>query len=328
MGRWSVMKCAWRWPAMLLAVLAFACQPETSPVATQPRTSRNGAVTGPKVVLFVIDGPRYSETFGNPLHEHIPYIWNELRPQGTLCSNFRNLGATLTVSGHATMLTGVWQVLENEGAERPQQPTLFEYFRKATGALPNDAVIISLKPKLEACTYSLDPDYGPNFGALSDLGLATDFATYDRLIERLDQDTPHLVVASFSQVDTKGHSGVWSDYLRQIEIVDSLAALTWNHLQSDPDYADQTYMFIMSDHGRHDDAHGGFQNHGDPCDGCRHLIFLALGPDIRVGYESATLFTQPGICKTVGRILAIPTPQSLGIPLDEIFEPISTGILH
>jgi arylsulfatase A-like enzyme len=121
---------------------------------------------------------------------------------------------------------------------------------------------------------------------------------------------------------------VWADYLRQIEIVDSLAVLTWNHLQADPDYANQTYLLITADHGRHDDAHGGFQNHGDDCPSCRHIIFLALGPGIRAGYETSSLYTQRDVCATVGSILGIATPLAEGSRMDEIFQPASTGIVH
>jgi hypothetical protein len=224
------------------------------------------------------------------------------------------------------MLTGVWQTLNNEGLEHPQNPTLFEYYRKATGAPIEDAVLVGGKPKLNACVYSLDPAYGAAFAGLADTGHATDFATYDRLIERLGADHPHLVMASFSQVDQKGHSGVWGDYVRQLEIVDSLAVLTWNYLQSDPVYAGQTTLFITADHGRHDDAHGGFQHHGDACAGCQHVIFLALGPDIRIGYETTTAYTQRDVCFTVGSLLGFSTPQSSGLLIDEIFEPSTTGI--
>jgi hypothetical protein len=273
-----------------LALLLVACQTEVFPPDEGASHAFVANTPEPKVVLFVIDGPRYVDSFGDSLR--IDGIWNTLRPQGTLCSNFRNLGATLTVSGHAAMLTGGWQTLNNDGLEHPQNPTLFEYYRKATGAPLEDAVLVSGKPKLNACVYSLDPAYGAVFAGLADTGHATDFATYDRLIQRLGTDRPHFVMASFSQVDQKAHSGVWSEYVRQIEIVDSLVVLTWNYLQSDPVYAGQTTMFITADHGRHDDAHGGFQNHGDACAGCQHVIFLALGPDIRAGYETATPYTS------------------------------------
>ncbi|MGH7177246.1 MAG: hypothetical protein ACREJC_07695, partial [Tepidisphaeraceae bacterium] len=280
----------------------------------------------PKVVVFVIDGPRYQDTFGDPLHAYIDGMWNQLRPLGTLCSNYRNTSLTLTVSGHANALTGVWQYLNNEGLERPQDPTLFEYYRKATGAPAQDAVLVGGKPKLAACSYSLDAAYGAAFGALVDIQNATDFETFDALIGHLDADHPRFVMASFSQVDQKGHTGVWNDYVRQIEIVDSLAVLTWNHLQSDPEYAGQTTMFITADHGRHDDAHGGFQNHGDTCAGCQHVVFLALGPDIRSDYEVTTLYTQRDLCTTIGGLLGVPTPHSDGFVMEEIFAPPTTGV--
>ena len=103
-----------------------------------------------RVVIFVIDGPRWTEIFGDSSHAHVPGMWNTLRPQGTLCTNFRNEGWTLTIPGHATMLTGQWQHLNNQGLERPAQPTLFEYYRKAKHAPARDAVLLSMKTKLDA----------------------------------------------------------------------------------------------------------------------------------------------------------------------------------
>lgn len=322
-----VARRASRWIAVGFALCGLSCQPEVLPTVPAASPARAPRAADTRVIIFVIDGPRNSEFFGDPTHQHIPRIWNELRPQGALCSSFRNQTLTLTVSGHASMLTGVWQALANDGSERPQEPTLFEYYRKATGAPPADAVIVSSKDKLIACAYSLDPAYGAAYAAQTDLGLATDYDTYDHLIQRLDSDAPHLVMASFSQVDQKGHSGVWNDYLRQIEIVDSLAVLTWNHMQADPGYAGRTYMFITADHGRHDDAHGGFQDHGDGCEGCRQLIFLALGPGIQPGYQTSSIFTQRDICTTAGTLLSVPTPQSQGVMMQEIFKPVSTGII-
>jgi arylsulfatase A-like enzyme len=100
----------------------------------------------------------------------------------------------------------------------------------------------------------------------------------------------------------------------------SLVVVTWNHLQADSDYAGKTYLFVTSDHGRHDDAHGGYQHHGDECDGCRHITFLALGPDIRAGHEVTTLYGQEDLCSTVGTIMGMPTPLSQGKIMRELFE--------
>ena len=308
-----------RYVWLALALLLCACHAGVPPsISPEPAEA---PLPDARVVLFIIDGPRWSETFGDSLHRHIPGMWNTLRPQGALCTNFRNEGATLTIPGHATMLTGIWQYLNNQGLERPKAPTLFEYYRKTTGAPETDAVVVSMKEKLEACAYGLDPGYGEAYRALVDVSPETDVETYEHLITHLDCDSPHLVVASFSQVDLTGHANNWEGYLRHIEIVDSLAVLTWNHLQANPAYAGKTYMFITSDHGRHDDQHGGFQNHGCNCEGCRHIPFLALGPDVRTGFECTTLHTQQDVCKMVARILGINAEQAGGASFDEIFQP-------
>lgn len=277
------------------------------------------SVPDARVIIFVIDGPRWSETFGDSTHAHIPGMWNTLRPQGTLCTNFRNEDWTLTIPGHATMLTGVWQHLNNQGLERPKQPTLFEYYRKSTGAPESDALIVSMKEKLDACAYGLDPNYGEMYRATPDFSPESDVQTFEHLITHLDTDAPHLVMASFSEVDLFGHGNDWRGYLRHIEIVDSLAVLTWNHLQRNPNYAGKTTMIITSDHGRHDDADGGFKNHGCKCDGCRHIPFLALGPGIRAGYECTTLHTQQDVCKMVAEILGLHADQAGGAELTDIF---------
>ncbi|HEX6790032.1 MAG TPA: hypothetical protein VF247_01865 [Candidatus Krumholzibacteria bacterium] len=312
--------------AAAFALVAAACDSTTFPPEHKSTPTRVATPGDRRVVIFIIDGPRYSELFGDPTHQHVPGMWNTLRPLGTLCSNYRNLGYTITNPGHATLLSGAWQYIDNLGNTRPLQPTLFEYYRKATGAPASDAVLVGGKLKLDAVTYSTGADYGAAYGASSSLDYQDDYGTYDALIQHLNQDSPHLVMASFSHVDQVGHSGVWSDYLRQIEIVDSLAVLTWNHLQADPDYAGKTCMIITADHGRHDDAHGGFSGHGDSCDGCQHIPFLALGPGIRADYEVTSQYTQRDLCRTVGAILGFSTPRSAGLTMQPIFEPSTTGV--
>ena len=299
---------------VVASLLLFGCH-----AGTKLSSDVAPAVTDVRVVIFVIDGPRWSETFGDSLHAHIPGMWNTLRPQGTLCTNFRNADWTLTIPGHATMLTGVWQHLNNQGLERPGQPTLFEYYRKERNAPETDALIVSMKEKLESCAFGLDPAYGAAYRATPDFSPENDVQTFKHLITHLDTDSPHMVMASFSQVDLAGHDSTWAGYLRHIEIVDSLAVLTWKHLQASAAYAGKTYMFITSDHGRHDDKHGGFQNHGCKCDGCRHIPFLALGPTVRKGYECTTEHTQQDVCKMVASLLGIDAPQAQGESFAEIF---------
>ncbi len=50
-----------------------------------------GNISGYKtkhVFIVVMDGVRYSETFGDSTHALIPRLYNDLRPEGTLFTNF------------------------------------------------------------------------------------------------------------------------------------------------------------------------------------------------------------------------------------------------
>jgi hypothetical protein len=314
--------------AAILAVVALlGCHGSASDL--EPKKSDAESIVydaNTKVVVFVIDGPRYTETFGDPAHTYIPHMWNDLRPQGTIITDFRNLGKTITNPGHTSMITGTWQDIANNGSERPYEPTMFEYYRKTLSAPQSETYVISGKSKLAVCSYSTHADYGAAYGATESVGHASDLVVYNELISVLQNDQPRLVLACFPGVDWAGHSGIWNSYLAAIVGVDSLVYKTWNYLQSDPYYAGQTYMFISADHGRHDDAHGGFSSHGDNCDGCRHLIFMALGPNVKAGATVDFQYVQRDVCKTVGEILGIPVPHAGGHVIQDIFDTVPVGI--
>ena len=57
-----------------------------------------------RVIVLVIDGARYSESFGAE-STYMPKIWKNMKPLGTTWSNFRNEGYTLTNPGHASILS-------------------------------------------------------------------------------------------------------------------------------------------------------------------------------------------------------------------------------
>lgn len=309
-----------------LVVLTACNSHENTPTQSRLQATVSRQPPTSKVVIFVIDGARYSETFGDTDHALIPHIWDDLRPLGAILTSFRNNGETVTVPGHAALCTGTWQSLANDGSERPDRPTLFEYYRQWYAAAASDAYVISGKPKLDVCAWGTDPDYGPAFGATADVGYGSDVAVYDRLLTVLQTQQPHLVMACFPQVDWAGHSGVWNDYTGAITGADSLVWKTWEYLQSDPYYAGQTYLFVTNDHGRHTDVNGGFTSHGDGCIGCRHLMFMALGPDIRANFASAGIFSQRDLARTVGQILDFPVNRADGTVILDIFQFSPTGI--
>ena len=313
----------------LAAAMAVGC---SAPVSSDQNETSTVPDTPPdpvdfNVVILVIGGPRYAETFGDPTHANIPRIWNDLRPQGTIFENFRNEGVTKAVSGHAAMLTGRWLDLAEDGSELPRIPTIFESFRYENEAPEVDKALIGGKLELEACTFSSHPTYGPDYSAYNGVHTMSDTVAHDSLLLVLETHHPRLVMSSFLDVDRKGDAGDWEGYLAQIKVADELVYSTWNYLQSDPFYAGKTFLFVTADHGRHDDAHGGFEGHGCGCDGCRRLMFLALGPGVREGHvvPMDNAHTQRDVCEMLGDILRFPTPYSRGISMAEMFEPV-TGI--
>jgi hypothetical protein len=59
------------------------------------------------VCIVVMDGVRYSETFGDSTHALVPHLYNDLKPEGTLFTNFYNRGITVTRQGHSTLISDV-----------------------------------------------------------------------------------------------------------------------------------------------------------------------------------------------------------------------------
>jgi len=262
------------------------------------------------VVIAVIDGARYSETFGAEA-TYIPNIWNNLRPQGTIWTNFRNEGLTKTDPGHATIASGVWQKIDNVGTLRSADPTVFEYFRKHTGASERSGAVYSGKPKLEILTYSRNSEYGKAYKASFFLA-ANDHAVFDSIKTTITKNHPRITIINFPDVDVEGHANNWNAYLDAIRTSDSLVYTLWQLLQQDSFYHNTTTLFVTNDHGRHDDAHGGFSNHGDACEGCQHIMLLTIGNKIPAGRTIATKHTQCDIAPAVGELLSFPTPLAEG----------------
>ncbi|MDR4507562.1 MAG: sulfatase-like hydrolase/transferase [Candidatus Brocadiaceae bacterium] len=281
------------------------------------------------VFIVSIDGIRNEEAFEDIDHDLIPRIWNDLRPQGTIYTEFYNDSrTTFTTPGHSAMITGQWHVSPNLGTVssvfydvRPEAPTLFEYFRKHTGMPEEGGLIVTGKPFLIQLDWSLEPAYGPNYAPLVFQG-GSDQETYDLLKEKLDTHRPALVLVNFKDVDEAGHTGDWGLYTGAIQNADDLVYQIWTQLiQGNDLYRDKTTMIVTSDHGRHDDAHGGFQEHGGMCHGCRHIPFLAIGPDTPSGkVVSGERRYQIDIVPTVGELLGFPAPLARG--------QVMTGIFH
>jgi hypothetical protein len=265
------------------------------------------------VIIVVIDGARYSETFGSD-GKYIPHMYNDLAPQGTVFTNFRiaDEGITSTNPGQASILTGTWQLIKNDGSERPNKPTIFEYFRKELSAETTDCFIIAGKKKQDALAYSTFNGYGSHYGASTSCFDGDDNNVYDSLFTILDKNHPRLMLVNLPSTDKTGHSGVWDDYVNALKNADKLIYQLWQKIQNDAFYKNNTTLFVTNDHGRHTD---NFKDHGDDCDGCEHIMLLAIGKNIPKGQKNSELHQQIDIAGTTGWLLDFKTIYSEGIEL-------------
>ncbi len=287
--RWLYGWPAWR-PLVLLTLLLL---------------SRVGVAQS--VVVVVVDGARFPETFGGT-GRWIPRMWNDLRPEGTLWVMFRNEGITTTNPGHASIVSGTWQTIPNDGSTRPTRPTVFEYFRKERN-LPDSATLVAAgKGKLEIITHSTHPDYGARFGAVFAPG-TNDRDVVSNVLGILSRSHPRLVVANLPDVDLAAHASDSLGYLSSLWRADSLVGVLWTFLQEDSFYAGNTTLFVTNDHGRHE---RGFSDHGDGCEGCRHIMLLGLGRGMRKGKVVTKPRTQIDIAPAIGDLLGFHVPFADG----------------
>ncbi len=266
------------------------------------------------VVLVVVDGTRYVETFGDSTHSSIPLIWNQLRPLGTIYPSFWNDGTTMTNSGHASILTGTRERLKNNGTELPHHPTVFEYFRKQTGSPANQCWVVLGKKKLQMLSFSDHKEYGERFGASVKLS-GTEYDNQIALkntISVLTEQHPKLMIVNVPAADEHAHNGLKDRYIGAIQEADSIVSSIWTAIKADSILRGKTTMIVTNDHGRHTTD---FTDHGDTCDGCRHIMMLVIGPDTPAGAVDSVEYKQIDIAPMVGALLGFKTPYSDGVAI-------------
>ena len=134
------------------------------------------------------------------------------------------------------------------------------------------------------------------------------------------QNAPSLLWITLHDIDI-AHSGAYSLYIDGIQRSDRLCVEIWNAIQSDPEYAGKTTLFILPDFGRDSDTNAGgngFQHHrtGDPQS--RTTWMMVLGPGIRQGAFIERRVDSLDLVPTLGKLLGFPTPLVHGTPLPEV----------
>ena len=279
------------------------------------------------VIIVMIDGPRYADTWGDPTHSLIPKRY-ALLEHGVLCSAIYNMGTTSTVPGHIAITTGSYQHIANDGTAYPEKPSLFQHWLQTHKQASSKAWVIATKDKLEVLSDCLDPDWKGKYRPSTDCGIAglgtgqrNDGVTFQNVLSTLDANHPQLVLINFRQPDVAAHGADSAGYIKGIVDTDKYVDLFWQYLQKDNFYKNKTTMIVTNDHGRHTAGHlNGYVNHGDSCDGCRHIEMFAIGPDFKSNYTSNVRYEQIDITSTVAELMKLEMPHATGKIMSDIFK--------
>ena len=138
-----------------------------------------------------------------------------------------------------------------------------------------------------------------------------------RLMRQL---APSLLWITMHDIDI-AHAGAYSLYIEGIRRTDRLCAEMWKAIQSEPEYAGNTTLFILPDFGRDsdDDSGGnGFQHHrtGDALS--RTTWMMALGPGIREGVVYDRPMQSTDLVPTLGSLLGFSPSLAQGKPVAEL----------
>ncbi|MGA9670138.1 MAG: hypothetical protein WBQ94_13075 [Terracidiphilus sp.] len=332
------------------------------------------------VVVTFGGGARDEETFAPEGQENIPNLINELIPQSTFFTQVVNRGILGHYVATASLATGAYETINNFASLPPQNPTVFEYYRKALKKNANDAWVIAPSNGFNRIGESDHRSYGSGLGAavilpkrLLSAALTGSNADYKHLladnyesplytpevgnseihIQQLEQIlrlsvtdftahakslsspdelsvyiarqlmhelAPSLLWITLHDIDV-AHSGAYSLYIEGIRRSDRLCAEIWKTIQTEPEYAGRTTMFILPDFGRDadgDSGGNGFQHHrtGDPLS--RTTWMMAMGPGVRQGVAVDRPVESIDLTPTLGSLLRFPTQFAQGKPLEEV----------
>ena len=134
------------------------------------------------------------------------------------------------------------------------------------------------------------------------------------------EEAPSLLWITMHDIDV-AHSGAYSLYIDGIRRTDRLCAELWKAIQTEPEYAGNTTMFVLPDFGRDSDfdaGGNGFQHHrtGDPAS--RTTWMMVLGQGVRHGVVYDTPVQSVDLVPSIGAMMGFSPAQSSGNPIREL----------
>lgn len=135
----------------------------------------------------------------------------------------------------------------------------------------------------------------------------------------MQQEAPSLLWITMHDIDV-AHSGAYSLYIEGIRRTDRLCAELWKMVQSEPEYAGNTTLFVLPDFGRdsdYDAGGNGFQHHRTGDAASRTTWMMALGAGVRQGVLIDEPMQSIDLVPSLGAMMGFSAVQSNGRPIKE-----------
>jgi len=117
------------------------------------------------VVITFGGGARDQETFAPEGQENIPQLMRELIPQATFFTQVVNRGILGHYVATASLATGVYETVNNFASLPPENPTVFEYYRKDLKRPSSDTWVVAPSNGFNRIGESSNRSFGPGTGA-------------------------------------------------------------------------------------------------------------------------------------------------------------------
>src|SRR5438067_8208013 len=117
------------------------------------------------VVLTFGGGARDQETFAPEGQENIPHLMREFIPQASFFTQVVNRGILGHYVATASLATGVYETVNNFASLPPENPTIFEYYRKDLKRPSSDTWVVAPSNGFNRIGESSNRSFGPGTGA-------------------------------------------------------------------------------------------------------------------------------------------------------------------
>ena len=136
----------------------------------------------------------------------------------------------------------------------------------------------------------------------------------------IQEEAPSLLWITMHDIDV-AHSGAYSLYVEGIRRTDRLCLELWKFVQTQPEYAGNTTLFVLPDFGRdsdYDAGGNGFQHHRTGDAASRTTWMMVLGAGVRQGVVYDEPMQSIDLVPSLGAIMGFSAAQSQGKPVREL----------